>query len=53
VEYVGTDIATDFNRLATDPQMKYFWDMSREYQEPMYFHEPHEWWSRLDELFHA
>lgn len=52
-EYMGDDIATDFTHLADDAAMKQFWDTSKEYQEPMDFREPHEWWSRMEEMFHS
>ena len=53
LEYTGDDIGVDFGRLSSDPEMRGFWELSKRYQEPLYFKgSPDEHWVRLDEIYH-
>ena len=52
-EYTGVDFAADMARMAADPETQRWWCETDPCQKPVPLHGENEWWSRMDEVFHA
>lgn len=51
-EYHGTDFAADAARMAAAPAMQQWWELCDPMQEPLASRATHEWWARMEEVFH-
>lgn len=52
-EYHGVDFDADMAKMAADPVTQEWWDVCKPCQEPLPTHAPGEWWSDMEEVFHA
>ncbi len=52
-EYTGDDFAADMARMAADPETRRWWKETDPCQSPIPTRGPKEFWSRMDEVFHA
>ena len=52
-EYTGTDFAADMARMAADPETRRWWKETDPCQSPIPTRAAGEFWSRMDEVFHA
>jgi L-rhamnose mutarotase len=52
-EYTGTDFAADMARMAADPETQRWWRETDPCQSPIATRAEGEFWSRMDEVFHA
>jgi L-rhamnose mutarotase len=52
-DYVGVDHDADLGRMADDEATQRWWARTAPCQQPVETAAPGEWWSSLDELFHA
>ena len=51
-EYVGTDYASDMDRMSADPVTQDWWKLCNPCQQPVETASPDEWWAPLEEVFH-
>jgi L-rhamnose mutarotase len=52
-EYTGSDFAADMARMAADPETQRWWKATDPCQTPIPTRLDKEFWSRMDEVFHA
>jgi len=52
-EYVGSDFAADMARMAADPETQRWWKETDPCQSPVPTRLDKEFWSRMEEVFHA
>jgi L-rhamnose mutarotase len=52
-EYTGDDFAADMARMAADPTTQRWWSVCKPCQQPLSVRAPDEWWSGMEEVFHA
>jgi len=52
-EYTGDDFAADMARMAADPETQRWWKETDPCQTPIPTRGEKEFWSRMDEVFHA
>lgn len=52
-EYTGDDFAADMARMAADPETQRWWKETDPCQSPIPTRGPQEFWSRMEEVFHA
>jgi L-rhamnose mutarotase len=52
-EYVGDDFAADMAAMAADPTTQRWWAVCKPCQQPLESRGPDEWWSAMEEVFHA
>lgn len=52
-EYTGADYAADMAMLAADPTTQRWWAVCKPCQQPLSDRTPDEWWSGMEEVFHA
>jgi L-rhamnose mutarotase len=52
-EYTGSDFAADMARMAADPETQRWWKETDPCQTPIPTRLDKEFWSRMDEVFHA
>jgi len=52
-EYTGVDFAADMARMVADPETQRWWRETDPCQKPIPLRGENEWWSRMDEVFHA
>ena len=52
-EYVGSAFSADMARMAADPATQRWWQVMEPMQEPFPGRAPGEWWSPMEEVFHA
>jgi L-rhamnose mutarotase len=52
-EYTGRDFAADMAKMAADPATQRWWQETDPCQTPIPTRGPKEFWSRMDEVFHA
>ncbi len=52
-EYAGEDFAADMAKMAADPTTQKWWDFCKPCQRPLENRAPDEWWSGMEEVFHA
>ena len=52
-EYTGDDIAADMAKMAADPETQRWWRETDPCQAAIPLCGENEWWSRMDEVFHA
>jgi L-rhamnose mutarotase len=52
-EYTGTDFAADMARMAEDKRTQEWWAIMEPMQEPLPNRKPGEWWTNMEEVFHA
>ncbi len=52
-EYVGKDYKKDMARMAADPETQRWWKETDPCQVPIPMHTQGEWWSTMEEVFHA
>jgi L-rhamnose mutarotase len=53
LEYSGSDIDADSSLMAADPRTQDWWALSKPCQEPLSNRAEGDWWSNLEEVFHA
>ena len=52
-EYVGKDFDADMAKVAADPKSQEWWAVCKPCQEPLSNRADGEWWSDMEEVFHA
>lgn len=52
-EYTGGDFAADMARMAADPETRRWWKETDPCQSPIPTRREKEFWSRMEEVFHA
>lgn len=52
-EYVGSDFAGDMAKMAADSTTQRWWALCKPCQKPLNNRAPEEWWSGMEEIFHA
>jgi len=52
-EYVGHDFDADMAKMAADPKTQEWWTLCKPCQEPLSTRAEGEWWSEMEEVFHA
>ena len=52
LEYHGNDYDADMKQLAADPITQKWWTHTEPLQEQLPDHQPGEWWTLIDEVFH-
>ena len=52
-EYTGSDFAADMAKMASDPATQRWWSLCEPCQKPLNQRSPDEWWSGMEEVFHA
>lgn len=52
-EYVGSDFAADMAKMAADATTQRWWSFCKPCQRPLNNRGPDEWWSVMEEVFHA
>jgi L-rhamnose mutarotase len=52
-EYTGDDFEADMARMAADPETRRWWKETDPCQTPIPTRRDKEFWSRMDEVFHA
>jgi len=52
-DYVGDDFEGDMARMAADPIVREWWQLTDAMQEPYPEREPGSWWLTLSEIFHT
>jgi L-rhamnose mutarotase len=52
-EYVGKDFAADMARMAADPKTQEWWAITNPMQDPFPDRKAGEWWTTMEEVFHA
>ncbi len=52
-EYTGPDFAADMARMAADPVTQRWWALCKPCQRPLEGRAADEWWSGMEEVFHA
>jgi L-rhamnose mutarotase len=52
-EYVGRDFKGDLAKMAADPETQRWWKETDPCQIPIASHAQGEWWSTMEEVFHA
>jgi L-rhamnose mutarotase len=52
-EYHGKDFAGDMARMAAHAKTQEWWAIMQPMQEPLATRKPHEWWTEMNEVFHA
>jgi L-rhamnose mutarotase len=52
-EYIGTDMAADFERMAADPKTQEWWALCKPCQEPLANRAEGEWWAEMEEVFYT
>lgn len=50
-EYGGTDFQADMARMASNPEMRRWWDICEPLQEPLSTRAAGEWWARMEQVF--
>jgi L-rhamnose mutarotase len=51
-EYHGSDLKSDWARMAAHPKTQEWWAVMGELQEPLPSRKPGEWWAEMEEVFH-
>jgi L-rhamnose mutarotase len=51
-EYHGTDIKTDWAKMAADPKTQEWWAVMGPMQDPLPTRKAGEWWAEMEEVFH-
>jgi L-rhamnose mutarotase len=51
-EYHGTDIKTDWAKMAADPKTQEWWAVMGPMQDPLPTKKAGEWWAEMEEVFH-
>ena len=52
-EYTGSDFAADMAKMAADATTQRWWSFCKPCQQPLANRTPDEWWSGMEEVFHA
>jgi len=52
-EYHGSDYAADMARMAADKTTQEWWAIMEPMQSPLPTRKPGEWWTEMEEVFHA
>jgi L-rhamnose mutarotase len=52
MEYHGNDYATDMQRVADAPVTQKWWGHTEPLQEQLPDHQPGQWWTMIEEVFH-
>jgi L-rhamnose mutarotase len=52
LEYHGTDLKADWDKMAADPKTQEWWAIMMPLQEPLETRKPGEWWAEMEEVFH-
>jgi L-rhamnose mutarotase len=53
LEYSGADIDADLARMAANPKVQEWWALCKPCQEPLSNRAEGDWWSNMEEVFHA
>lgn len=53
LEYIGEDFEGDMAAMAEDPRTQEWWAVCKPCQEPLSNRAEGEWWSDMEEVFHA
>ena len=53
LEYSGADIDADLARMAANPKVQEWWALCQPCQEPLSNRAEGDWWSNMEEVFHA
>lgn len=53
LEYTGDNFDADMARMAADPTTLRWWELCKPCQKPLDTRTPDEWWSTMEEVFHA
>ncbi|MCX6910215.1 MAG: L-rhamnose mutarotase [Verrucomicrobia bacterium] len=53
LEYTGSDFAADMAKMAADPVTQRWWSFCKPCQAPLASRAEGEWWSDMEEVFHA
>jgi L-rhamnose mutarotase len=51
-EYHGTDMKSDWAKMAADPKTQEWWAMVGPLQDPLPTRKEGEWWAEMEEVFH-
>jgi L-rhamnose mutarotase len=51
-EYVGDNFLVDMAKLATNPEVKRWWNATNLCQAPLSDRQEGEWWASMEEIFH-
>jgi L-rhamnose mutarotase len=51
-EYRGSDVESDFKKMAADPKTQEWWSIMEPMQEPLPTRKKGEWWATMEEVFH-
>ena len=51
-EYHGSDLKTDWERMAAHTRTQQWWAIMQMLQEPLVTRKKVEWWAEMEELFH-
>ena len=51
-EYHGTDMESDWQKMAADPKTQEWWAVMKPMQEPIPTRKEGEWWATMEEVFH-
>jgi L-rhamnose mutarotase len=51
-EYHGTDMESDWRKMAADPKTQEWWAVMQPMQEPIPTRKEGEWWATMEEVFH-
>jgi L-rhamnose mutarotase len=51
-EYWGDDFEADMRLVAADLETRRWWALMEPMQDPLPTRAPHEWWARMEEVFH-
>ena len=52
-EYHGTDMKSDWTKMAADEKTQEWWSIMEPMQEPLPTRKEGEWWAEMEEVFHA
>ena len=51
-EYQGSDMRSDWARMAAHPKTQEWWAVVQPLQDPLETRRPGEWWAEMEEIFH-
>lgn len=52
LEYTGSNLKADMEKMAADPTTQKWWDICKPCQLPLENREHDEWWAAMEEIFH-
>ena len=51
-EYHGSDLKSDFEKMAAHPKTQEWWAVMNPLQDPLATRKEGEWWAEMEEVFH-